>query len=493
EYAKMESSKKEAESKLLNRQKELEVEKNELIKEKNEAISSLEYEKKKFEQEQRELQNQMQKQLEAKELELNNERNVMQQKQEQLQNEMNQFIEKEKERLQIEKDEALSKELEIIRKLELEKSKELEDEKHKLMMEKNYIQEALSKQKIEEELLSKQKEEMEKEKQIIKSKQAEIDIIIKNQQEKLEAIQKEEQRIIEKEEELNKKVSNSSLNFSATNTKVITFLSTKSGVGTSSIAFNTAILLAKDKNVLYVELNDNFSSIGYTYKLSFYDVGIDIALKNIKNTEYGFVSNNIIMLDDIISSTSSDDVMLNNYKKMPKNLNFLFYSGNYYAEERENLDEYFKEFLMHILIKENYDYVIFDLNSRVLLENNKVILNPVDNMIMQFSSKIYFPLSQEITSIGNFIQLRKLIMKENISINSFSFILNKYEPKAKLTKSSIENWLNVDIKATIPNKYREFVDSSYVGLPIILACKDKDLQKSFKCIVDDITTNKNKK
>jgi len=61
--------------------------------------------------------------------------------------------------------------------------------------------------------------------------------------------------------------------------QIITFVGGKSGVGNSQLAFNTALNLSQNGyRVMYIDLNDRFSSADCIFQLGYSDVGVDTAL-----------------------------------------------------------------------------------------------------------------------------------------------------------------------------------------------------------------------
>lgn len=472
EQSKIEDFKKEEETKLKIKKEELDKEREKFEAHKQEELKSLEDEKKKYELEYKNLEERIKKELKEKEIELANDRKIMEEKQIQLKQEMDEFIRNEQERLKALNEEELSKEKEHLRILEEKMQQEIELEKDKLIEERKALEYALKEEKLS----------IEKEKQEFN--------------EKIKLMKEEEERIAERER-LVKEYENSTkyVPTSTGDMKVITFVGCKPGTGTSTLAFNTSIALAKKgKKVLYLELNKNYSSMGYIYKLNFYNNGIDIALEQLQSNDYEKVSKNIISLSDVIINTPKDDLMLHNYKKMPDNLKYMFYSGQYYANNKGCTEENFKELIVHLLTMYDFDYIIFDLNIKdVVCVDDKYIFDNATQAVLQLSSKVFFTITQDVSAVGNYMQYKKMLAKSNIPLNNFSFILNKYESKTDLDKKGIEDWIGTKIDLVVPNKSKDAINANYTGLPLIIYSKDRELNKSFESIVGSILQTKNKK
>ena len=513
EQDRLELYRKEEELKLKRKKNELEDEKVRFEKQKQLELQNIEKEKKKFELEYKKLESSIQETLRQKEEELYKDRILLSQKQKELEDEMSSFISKERERLEAINQEKLDKEREHLKIQEELKHQELEREKATLIQEKFTIEKALKEQREE---VAREKERLElvkiEQERMLKEKELEMNKKIDSQkmelierqereeakiQEKIRLMKEEEEKIAKREELLRRQEeANRNLKHLSGDNKIITFLGCKPGVGTSTLAFNTAIALAeKKKKVLFLEIDDSFSTIGYIYKLNFYDIGIDVALKQMQTSNYENLSKNIISLKDVLDNTNKNDLMLYNYKKMPKDLDYMFYSGKYYSEKREDVDAYFKEFLMQLLTRYDYDYIVFDLNIKDIKysDNDSVELDTISQCILQFSSKVYFTITQDISAVGSCIQTRKILMKAKMPVNEFKFILNRYESKSMLDKNGMEDWLKVKFDLVFPDKHKDCINSNYVGLPLILNCKDRDLHKAFNNVVQDILNSKTKK
>ena len=120
-------------------------------------------------------------------------------------------------------------------------------------------------------------------------------------------------------------------------------------------------------------------------------------------------------------------------------------------------------------------------------------LDSISQTVLQFSSKVYFTISQDITDVGSYLQSRKILMRAKIPVNEFKFILTKFDPKAMLNKKGLEEWLKTTLDLTFPDKHREVINASYVGLPLSLHSRDRDISKSLNNILQDILDSKKSK
>ena len=459
--------KKSEEEKLSKEKAELDKEKESLNKEmaafyedKKNLIDSIEKERKKLEIKHEEFERNIKAKMIEKEKLLDSERISLKEKEDELNKKIRLFNE--------EQQRAIDNKEEILKIQKTEKEKQLEIERQNLLEE----QKNFEKQRLELEEKSRKEDEY-----------------IKNQLKKLE----EEKAVLQKMKSEVKNLNMQNSNISAK--YVLTFLGCKAGVGTTTVAFNTAVALAsKGHKVLYLELNKEFSSISYTYKLGFYDVGIDFAMNQIQENDYDSALKNIVLLKDVERNISTEDIMYANYKKMPKTLDYLFYSGQYYSGERTYDEKSFRDLMMCLFVRLDYDYIIFDMNMEVEHKGqaNSLILDETLRDVLRFSSKVYFVITQDISSIGACLSARKIMKKLSIPVNDFRFVLNKYDAKASLSKRVLSEWLKVDVNLVLPDKHREVLDSNYEGLPFVLYSKDKEVSKFYKTMVSDIVGKKEK-
>lgn len=274
--------------------------------------------------------------------------------------------------------------------------------------------------------------------------------------------------------------------------QIISFIGSNPGVGNSQMAFSTAIALAeKGFNVIYIDLNELFSSMGYLYQIQDYYKGIDISLQGISNNDYTKVDNSIITKEYLIKNTDKKSLMIENYKKLPKNISFMFFSGSHMENIKEEIKEkdskelmLIKDLCMYLTFNKDYDFVVLDLPS-----NGGKLLKDV---VLSISTKLFFTITQDVTSISSNITQHSELTKNRINLtNKIYYILNKYE-NASLKSNDIEEWINENVENTVkidtyvPNVNKDLIEANYIGIPIILATKNKDFKKAFTDILNNI-------
>lgn len=269
--------------------------------------------------------------------------------------------------------------------------------------------------------------------------------------------------------------------------RILTFIGGKSGVGNSQISFNVALHLAqKGYRVMYMDLNDKFSSMDYIFQLGYSDVGIDTALNSIETQDYILLNKSISNRNKILPETDEDNYLYKTYVKFPQLLDFLFFSQEYMnkdnlAQSKENIKlanpDNLKELHMYLLMNEGYDFIILDAPSD--------IHNKFTELALIYSTKIFFTITQDVSILGNHLNQLKIMNKKGINFKEkFYYLLNKNE-NASMSLKYTYDWLSDMLKlegfniVPIPNLNKDIINSNYQGVPILWNTKSKEFHKAF--------------
>lgn len=272
--------------------------------------------------------------------------------------------------------------------------------------------------------------------------------------------------------------------------RIITFVGGASGVGTSQIAFNTSLKLAEQGyKVMYMDLNQIRSSMESIFQLGYSDVGLDTALKGIENNDFELVNTSIVNIDKILEIEEyNPSPLYKTYSKLPKTLDYLFFSQNHIRNILLNNDSVeinlnmLKDLNMYLLMQEGYDFIILDAPFNMS--------DKLTEIATVFSMKLFFVVTQDISVITNNINSQlKLLDEKRINYrDKCYYILTKTE-NANWDYSKIYKWL-VDVTqiekldmVNLPYIQRDFINANYKGIPITWLCKSKDLHKAFSEII----------
>ena len=265
--------------------------------------------------------------------------------------------------------------------------------------------------------------------------------------------------------------------------EIISFLGAKTGTGNTTLAYNTATLLAQSGyKTMFVELDDLSPSVAYWLNIGKTENGIESAIKGLKNNKLKKIDEAIIKTIDLQNKKNSD--MIDVYKKLPINLDFLFFSDKFLDrfKDSETIDIYdlnlFKDLILNLVFQKNYDIVVLDISAKNSNELKK-------NCLM-YSNKLFISLTQDIATFGYGENEIEYYKKNNIDlVKDPTYILNKFT-NAKFKYKHVEQWLNSKNIVYIPDNFSKMIDSNFIGLPIVLNDKNSKLSNSIKGIINKI-------
>lgn len=266
------------------------------------------------------------------------------------------------------------------------------------------------------------------------------------------------------------KENNSQIKQSVKKERIISFLGGRAGVGTTSIAINCAIELAKkDNRVIYIELN-NKPSLAIWYNIGHVSKGIDTSLENISEKRPDKIKESIVNPNSLDSEE---------HKTFPKNLDILLFSKEYITGMKSEVDiSNFKELCLYLLFQMQYDYVIVDISSNIAMKD------VLETII--YSSKLFTVINQDVSTINYHLKDIEELSKLGVDIrNKNSYIINNYESDTLFSEKEIVDWLDVEDIATIPYKNKEFINSNFKGFPFIISNKLAEVKKIIQKILND--------
>ena len=259
--------------------------------------------------------------------------------------------------------------------------------------------------------------------------------------------------------------------------KIISFVGGKNGIGTSSIAINTAVNLAKQGNkVIYLEMDSKHPTIGYWYQMGHINQGIETAIKAVEKEELQKIDKSIIKSIDLKNQKKKI------YKNLPDTLDFLLFSKQetiLKTRQETAKPELLKDLFLLLMIELNYDFVILDLDFDL---NNKYTITSLN-----FSNIIYPIVTQDISTLAYLVfkieELERI--GKNIK-NKCRYIINKYESSGvQITLRDLKEWLDSKKVTVIPENNKEFINANASSIPIINYTRNEKIIKSF----NDITKN----
>jgi pilus assembly protein CpaE len=237
---------------------------------------------------------------------------------------------------------------------------------------------------------------------------------------------------------------------------LIAVYSPKGGVGTSTIAANLALTIAKEIKELNVLLVD------FDFKYNDLDVMLDISnTSNIGEVFDNFDENKEKFLDEkiiqktIIKHQSGLDLLL-----APERI-----------EQPEHFTAKFIEKTIELIqTKTDYDIVIFDTSTSISDETTFTVLEKVKNVLLVGT--------QEVTVIKDIKRVLKIIKQLKIDITKFHLVLNKHSYDGVFDVSEVNEFLNKPVVGMVMNDYNRVVKSINTGNPIVLQQKPSEIMKN---------------
>lgn len=262
---------------------------------------------------------------------------------------------------------------------------------------------------------------------------------------------------------------------------IVTFVGMKSGVGNTSLAFNTALTLAKKHKVLYVEMDDKSPVVPVWYDLSCLDKGIETALEAIENGQVEKIKENILTMDEIRNLESD---MIHIHKKLPDNIDILTFSKRFTlrfpGEMKEPNYQLSRELYLYLLYQSDYNYVILDVPSDVF--------HPATFHAVTYSNYIYFTLTQDIASISKADYYFHELEKQNMDISKkVTLLINRYDKNVNdLKLKKILEWLHIEKAICVPDAHVEFMDANFLGVPFSMHENSNAWKNVWKSIIQGI-------
>lgn len=239
--------------------------------------------------------------------------------------------------------------------------------------------------------------------------------------------------------------------------KILTVLGSKGGIGTTTVAVNVAVSLAEADSVDSVALIDFDSMFGE----------IPFFLEIEPTYNWGEITKNISRLDatflnNILVKHSSGIYVL----PSPRRLN------GYEGTTPEILES------ILLLMKKLFEYVVIDL-GKILDVNSLKIIEMSDDLLMISV--------QSISCLCNSNDLlRSITSKSSLPEDRIKILINRYMKKSEISLKDAERSINKKIFWTIPNNYRATFSAINQGKPLSEVASKSKITKNFRQLADNL-------
>lgn len=269
--------------------------------------------------------------------------------------------------------------------------------------------------------------------------------------------------------------------------KVITFLGGNRGVGNTQLAFNTALNIAMSgKKTLYIDVNPVYCYSDALYQLSFENMGLNTALRNLEIGNLIEIERSIATTSKLMSFVANNSNLAKIYNKFPSTFDFLTFSQEHLTKKNlVNYDvRYFNQLIEFLITKLGYEMIVIDTVCD--------IYNDLSVLAILNSHKVIATISQDYAVLTNFINMMRYLDREAIDFrNKTVFVLNRFQKHtitAKTVYSLLENNLNIQAfqLITLPDIYLDFLTANSSNLPIMWCTKDKTFIHGMQEIIKNI-------
>ncbi|HAN10745.1 MAG TPA: histidine kinase [Clostridiales bacterium] len=237
--------------------------------------------------------------------------------------------------------------------------------------------------------------------------------------------------------------------------KSIAIFSAKGGVGKSTTAINTAIAIKKETNkkVIIVDMDVYFGDICTM-------ANVEPSITMIELIEEMVMISGENIHDYIIETEIGVDILA-----APKKPEYADYVTVEHAKKIANI------------LKENYDYIIFDLDNK-FSDLNLAIMDQVD--------LILYITTMEITSIKNAKLGIDVMRSLNYASEKIKLIANKSDANYGISLSDIKKVLEREVDFSIINNDKIVINSINKGLPLMAETKRNGMMECFSKIAKGI-------
>ncbi len=240
--------------------------------------------------------------------------------------------------------------------------------------------------------------------------------------------------------------------------KIMSFYSSKKGVGKSVLALNTAVILSKDKNK----------------KILLLDMDVQVGSVTILVNQYN--QNTTLNAADTAKLDSYENIEPYLYK-YSENLDMFFAYGK--TEEGVSTTKDNTRKIMKLL-KREYDIIIVDAGTH---------FNDHTLYLLDDAEKIFFVSTMDIESLKNTkLGMRKMQLL-GYDKNKVKLVINRFTTNYGISKKDVEKVFKDGIFATIPEEEKTVTISINKGIPFCETAKynEKKIGKALEQMCKDLS------
>ena len=244
--------------------------------------------------------------------------------------------------------------------------------------------------------------------------------------------------------------------------KILTFFSTKGGVGKTFLAINFATALAErsDKRVVLVDLDLDCGNVSLALNLQ----------------------PKFTILDVVNDIHNMDNDLIESYL-LPHESGLKVLASNVRFDIEDLITSDQVKFILELL-QDSFDYVVVDMPGR---------FQEASMPALALANQLLVVLTPELSTIRNVKSLLGSLEDLHFPASRIKIILNKYARSGEIDVKDVVATLNQKIDETVGMDYKYVVSSLNRGTPIVLEYPKNSISKDLYKLVEKITgeeTNK---
>jgi len=237
--------------------------------------------------------------------------------------------------------------------------------------------------------------------------------------------------------------------------RVVAFYGAKGGVGTTTVAINTAVTLQKGfgRRVCLVDGNLQFGD-----HRVFLDLGLD--RQSITDVVLAPTIEADLIAQVVVRHESGVDLLL--APRVP-----------------EDADLVSAEHMQSILatLREMYDFVVVDLDTR---------LDDVSLAVMEASETVFMVMTADLSCLKNVRLVLEMTSRLGFEPEKVQLLLNRGDSLTGINVKSAEGALKRKINYQLPNDYRSAISALNSGTPFITTKPNSSLGRSLSAFTRDL-------
>lgn len=249
---------------------------------------------------------------------------------------------------------------------------------------------------------------------------------------------------------------------------VFLFMGARHGIGTTTMALNTATLLAaKGQKTILLELNDRFPMVNSYFEFTNLTAGIDTACTGLANGNHRAVEAAIIKPHGL---TPAKKALGKVYKKLPGPLHFMLFSNVYLLNEKAGKNKpletaVLKDLIYTLLIQLKYANVVIDIQT----DDRELMDICLGGNLM--ADKLVLTLNQDPQTLAAAGHIITDLARSSVgsllkgAVYSIGGYIHQLDPNV----SKIAKYLNVNAKQCLPITFDKqgYVEAAMRGLPYV--------------------------